>query len=594
MPPMLQDLLPGTSLGPKDGQNFEYGWQNDFFEAYLITNVGLVRTHNEDCAVICAPSDPKVLEEHGLLFAVADGMGGANAGEIASHMALHNIVSQYYHGPSDQEIPSSLREAVQEANIKVYEQAQENEEYQGMGTTVSSLIVKDNWAYIAQVGDSRVYLHRQGLGLRQLTRDHSYVAKQIRKGELSPEEAENHELKNLITRSVGIKDKVKVDLFHLELQPNDTFMICSDGLCGLVSDDVIAETIKIRGVRTKTFTMINKALESGGHDNVSVICLQVNKLPDRAPAPQPTIIKPHLQGATPKPQTPLPQKNQAKTPSTGEVSPFEGLDDLDDEFESFDSIHIDLESEHGIDHDEDRPPSSGAYRISESEKKIKPPLILWITLGLGILLMLVALFWVMGGGNRSSSSRAPAPISPIPQEVNPAQTIHPAIKMYDTGATYQQAMREAKSLFAQSDAEENAQAIENLRNRFVEKVELLLSKAPYSANDQEQAASMVAEALEIDEHPTIQQLQIKVQHEIAAHKFMLIEVDSEDESATIAINNQYYPEKQQTVRQGDLLQDRFRIELITPQRVRLADTQISGPAGQRMLTAHIRMPVSDQ
>jgi hypothetical protein len=371
-------------------------------------------------------------------------------------------------------------------------------------------------------------------------------------------------------------------------------MICSDGLCGLVSDDIIAETIKIRGVRTKTFTMINKALESGGYDNVSVICIQVNKLAQKAPAPQPTIIKPHLQGATPKPKTPIPQKDQGKTTPAGDISPFEGLDDLDDDFESFDSIHIDLESEHGIDQDEDKPPSSGAYRISEADSKIKPPLILWITVGAGLLLMLVALIWVFGGDSSSSSSSSSTPSDLLTPNIPTTSAIHPALKMYDTGASYGQAMKEAKSLYANADTTENEQAIEKLRGRFIAKVELLLSNVPFSVKDQEQAASLVSNALEVDEHPAIQQLQIKVQHEIAAHKFMLLDVNSADESATFAINNQYYPEKQQTLRQGDLLQDRFRVELITPQRVRLADTQISGPAGQRMLTAHIRMPVSDK
>jgi len=598
---MFQDLMPGAVIGPKDGQNFEYGWQDDFAEAYLITNVGRVRQHNEDCAVLCAPSDPDLLESHGALFAVADGMGGANAGEVASRMALCTLLEEYFQGPADQEIPSSLREAVQNANAKIYAHSQNHPECQGMGTTLSALVIKDNWAYIAQVGDSRVYLHRQGLGMRQLTRDHSYVAKQVRKGELSPEEAENHEMKNLITRSVGIKEKVKVDLFHLELQPNDTFLICSDGLCGLIQDDVISDCIKIRGVRTKTFTMVNKALEAGGFDNTTAVCVQIHKLAATIPAPQPTVFKPALQAHAPAPvqtpapiQTPAPAQEKAPENKSGADSAFEGLEGLDDDFESFDSIHIDLESEHGVE-EEEKPRRSGPYAIGDGKSKDKAPPILWVVIGVGVLLILVAMYWIFlagnGGGNRVTPGVG---VSTDTQAMPGAETLHPAIKIYENTGDYQRAMDEAKRLATQTGSAANLNAIEDLRKRFMAKIEVLLNKTPFAHQDQEEAARLLSEALAVDENAAIQELQVQVQQEIAAHKFMLLEVDTTAGVATFSINNPYYSSKQQRVKEGDMLQDRFRVDLITAQRVRLADTKISGPAGQRMLTAQIRMPVSNE
>ena len=233
------------------------------------TDTGRVRKGNEDA----------FLAVDGL-FAVADGMGGASAGEYASRMALHTLNSAYFKGPA-QPIPTALRAAVESANEKIFEESENNPEYSGMGTTVSAVVVQGDWAYIAQVGDSRVYLLRERSGIHQLTHDHSLVAEQVRSGLISEEEARNHALKNLITRAVGIKESVRVDLFAIHLKPQDTLLICSDGLCNMVSDSDIAAALALGDLKYCTRKLVEQALEGGGIDNITAVTLRVTSPPPR-------------------------------------------------------------------------------------------------------------------------------------------------------------------------------------------------------------------------------------------------------------------------------------------------------------------------
>lgn len=277
---MVVELVPRTEYGPLDGRNYEFGWRGTYLQAHMLSDVGKKREKNEDSCLLCIPEPASLADERGLLFAVADGMGGASAGEHASRMALHTMSTTYFRGPA-QPVPMGIRTAVETANEQIFEESENNPEYSGMGTTVSSIVVLGDWAYIAQVGDSRVYLLRERSGIHQLTHDHSLVAEQVRSGLISEEEARNHALKNLITRAVGIKDTVRVDLFAVHLKPEDTLLLCSDGLCNMVSDSEIAAALALGDLKYCTRKLVEQALEGGGTDNITAVTLRVTGTPPR-------------------------------------------------------------------------------------------------------------------------------------------------------------------------------------------------------------------------------------------------------------------------------------------------------------------------
>ncbi len=270
-----------TKSGPQDGGNFEFHWNGPFIQAHILSDIGKRRIHNEDSCLMCAPEDDSVAKERGLLFAVADGMGGASGGEFASRMALQVIAEEYYSGPY-RNIPARLRDAFEQANRRIYEESELNPKYYGMGTTVSGLVVIGNCAYIAQVGDSRVYLSRGKGGAMQITDDHSLVAEQVRNGYITEEEARGHSLKNLITRAVGIKEALKVDLFAIRLREEDTLLICSDGLSNMVDDETIGKAMAIDNLQGAARVLVGRALDNGGTDNVSVVLVRVTTPPLKA------------------------------------------------------------------------------------------------------------------------------------------------------------------------------------------------------------------------------------------------------------------------------------------------------------------------
>ena len=273
-------LIPHTEFGPEDGGNFEYGWTDHYLEAHIISDVGRKRSYNEDSCVLCAPEDKVLAKERGIMLAIADGMGGASAGEYASRLSLSILTEDYYSDVAGS-IPMRLNRAITRANSRIYAEGEENPEYHGMGTTLSSLTITGDCAYIAHVGDSRVYVSR-GDQLVQITEDHSLVAEQVRSGIISEEEARTHSLKNLITRAVGIKEDVEADLLCLHIQRDDLFLICSDGLNNMVKDDEIADSLHASTLQGIARVLVGKALESGGSDNISVAVLRVIQSPPKS------------------------------------------------------------------------------------------------------------------------------------------------------------------------------------------------------------------------------------------------------------------------------------------------------------------------
>ncbi len=235
------------------------------------TNVGKVRTTNEDAMIV----DPM----RGL-FVVLDGMGGANAGDVASQMARDAIAEFVLHRRSTMPAPALLEGAIQAGSATVYAAAQANRERHGMGTTcVACLMVDPSHVLVGHVGDSRAYLLRGGR-LQMLTRDHTIVEELVDRGLLSPEDAERHPYKNVLSRNLGARSEARVDIVEVELKPGDRLLLCSDGLYGYASAEGI-QYILGSGDEPEHVArdLIDLALRGGGGDNVTTIVLEAPAAP---------------------------------------------------------------------------------------------------------------------------------------------------------------------------------------------------------------------------------------------------------------------------------------------------------------------------
>src|ERR1700686_787299 len=210
-----------------------------------LTDVGRKREHNEDNMAYVIPKDQQVMAKKGALFIVADGMGGHAAGEVASEIAVDTISNMYYQDDSD-EVATSLLRATKRANALIHQRAAENMLRSGMGTTCVAAVLRGNMAYIANVGDSRAYLVRNGK-VKQVSQDHSWVAEQVRAGLLTEDQARTHAQRNVITRSLGTQADVEIDVFPELLEEHDALVLCTDGLSGLVTDDEIRRIVNQSG-----------------------------------------------------------------------------------------------------------------------------------------------------------------------------------------------------------------------------------------------------------------------------------------------------------------------------------------------------------
>jgi protein phosphatase len=240
------------------------------------TDLGRIRENNEDKSDFYEPEDPTLLAARGCLYAVADGMGGHAAGQIASEMALKNVLSSYYDSETD-EIPNALLEALFTANTTVHNVATMVAERNGMGTTMTAAVVAEDRVYVGQVGDSRAYLIRDG-AIRQVTFDHSWVAEQVRMGTLTPEEAETSPYRNVITRSIGTQPEVDPDVFVEEALAGDIWVLCSDGLTGHVQDEEIRLIASTQPPTEAARQLIELANSRGGRDNITVLIFQIRDL----------------------------------------------------------------------------------------------------------------------------------------------------------------------------------------------------------------------------------------------------------------------------------------------------------------------------
>ena len=247
-------------------------------EAYGRTDVGRRRKVNEDSFLVSPETS---------LYAVCDGMGGHNAGEVASRMAIETISAFITRSAVEKEITwpwgldanlsfdaNRIKTAIRLANARVFQAADNREELTGMGTTVVTALVSGDTLTVGSAGDSRCYLVRRG-ELKQLTRDDSWVSAALGEGILNSDDVERHPLRNVITKAVGARDAIDLDVLEHALQPGDVVMLCSDGLHGMVGDPEIARILtSSHSLEETSAHLVDAANEAGGRDNVTVVLLR--------------------------------------------------------------------------------------------------------------------------------------------------------------------------------------------------------------------------------------------------------------------------------------------------------------------------------
>ena len=236
--------------------------------ATAVTDIGKTRAVNQDYVytsvdrVGCLPN----------LFIVADGMGGHQAGDYASRYAIETFLDYIRHTESSNLI-RVMDEGIAEANRKVLEKSFENEELAGMGTTMVAAVAQDGKLYVANVGDSRLYVISDMV--RQITRDHSLVDEMVRLGELNPSEARSHPDKNIITRAIGAQKNVKADFFEVELAEDDYVLMCTDGLTNMVRDEEILDIVRSeKEPEAIAHKLVRMANDNGGRDNITVTIIK--------------------------------------------------------------------------------------------------------------------------------------------------------------------------------------------------------------------------------------------------------------------------------------------------------------------------------
>jgi len=237
------------------------------YTAAALTDRGRKRPSNEDAFGYSI--------EHGV-YVVCDGMGGAAAGEVASSLAVAEVMQLLTNRPGANPLPADAEQAVAAANEAIFSRSQRSQKLSGMGTTLVALLVDERHAWMLNVGDSRGYRLRNSR-LEQITLDHSLVEEQMRLGQMSQEEALRSPLKNVITRALGTQSLVTPDIFELETEPGDLFLLCSDGLSRELSDSLIESLLLLDlPLESLCSRLVAAANQAGGHDNITCLLVRAN------------------------------------------------------------------------------------------------------------------------------------------------------------------------------------------------------------------------------------------------------------------------------------------------------------------------------
>lgn len=231
------------------------------------TDKGIIRTENQDRVRF------KLLNDGAAVIVVCDGMGGENAGseasEIAANAIFDRLVLNYRDEADNNSIRNLLFSSINAANQIVYEKSLSDDTKVGMGTTCVCGVIKNEIAFIVNVGDSRAYVINSD-GIQQISTDHTYVQMLFEQGKINREEIKTHTQKNVITRAVGIEEKIELDYFEVDLLPESVVLMCTDGLTNYCSDEVICETVKHNDIESALSKLIKYANEHGGKDNITV------------------------------------------------------------------------------------------------------------------------------------------------------------------------------------------------------------------------------------------------------------------------------------------------------------------------------------
>lgn len=234
-------------------------------QAYALTDIGQIRSTNQDY-IFCSPTAVGPLPN---LYIVADGMGGHKAGDYASRFLVENLV-EYIESSTDTRTVSLMREGIQAVNHSLYEESKKEDRFEGMGSTIVAAVADGDTLYVANVGDSRLYLLHHHL--KQVTRDHSYVEEMVALGMMNRGSKDYLGKKNIITRAIGTDEKVEIDFFEVPLKKGDQILLCSDGLTNMLDDKEIEKILKTdRNLRQKAEVLINEANLNGGRDNIAVV-----------------------------------------------------------------------------------------------------------------------------------------------------------------------------------------------------------------------------------------------------------------------------------------------------------------------------------
>lgn len=242
------------------------------------TDLGRTRENNEDKFEYFIAEDERLLANKGHVFVVCDGMGGHAAGQIASELASKTFIEVYQNHPAA-ETESALRSSVIAANRFVNDVQRAIPARKGMGTTLSALVLLQGEGHVAHVGDSRVYRLRNSV-LDQLTKDHTWVEEAIQSGEITPEQAHTHPYRHVLNRAIGTEQSVEVDVMSFDIQENDVFLLCSDGLMNHVADAEIQEILASNTPSAAAWKLVTQALLGGGSDNCTVLIVRLDELRD--------------------------------------------------------------------------------------------------------------------------------------------------------------------------------------------------------------------------------------------------------------------------------------------------------------------------
>ncbi len=238
-------------------------------QAYAVTDVGLYRNMNQDYVY----SSTAPLGSLDNLFIVADGMGGHNAGDFASRFLVENLVEYFQKEYPDKDIHGIIKEGIRNVNRRLYEETSSDPSLSGAGSTLVLATIKGLVLYVANIGDSRLYLLREEL--EQITKDHSYVEELVALGKMRRGSRDYMEKRNIITRAVGTSPEVDTDLFAMKLCPGDTILMCSDGLSNMVDEFEMEYIIRTEDtIKQKTECLVEAANRSGGKDNISAILIE--------------------------------------------------------------------------------------------------------------------------------------------------------------------------------------------------------------------------------------------------------------------------------------------------------------------------------